>query len=52
MTFNIGTVQGGTHAGWRSVKQRPKAWTCPSCGAKLKYYWLACPTDKHPRPEE
>lgn len=47
-------VYGGmTGAGTRKVKQQSKKnWTCPSCGASNRYYWLNCPNDGHPRPDK
>ena len=46
-------VRGGTHAGWRAVKQQDKRdWVCPNDGSILRYYWVRCPNCKHPRPEE
>lgn len=42
-------VRGGTHAGWREVKQQAEDWKCPSCGARNRYYWVKCPVCKHPR---
>lgn len=39
------SVQGGTNAGWRTVKaQSKKDWTCPKCHSKNRFYWLNCPT--------
>lgn len=44
-------VKGGTNAGHRVVKMQSKRdWKCPSCGTWLRYFWLSCPTDSHPRP--
>lgn len=47
------SVQGGTRAGWRKVlpAYAAKFWSCPGCGARLKYHWLRCPTCSHPRPD-
>lgn len=28
VTFAVGTVQGGTNAGWRIIKAAPKPWMC------------------------
>lgn len=53
--MNIGTIQGGTNAGWRVVKQQSSDWTCPvrdgGCGKKIRYFWPTCPNCGHPRPE-
>lgn len=47
------SVRNGTHAGWRKTRvQNRTDWTCPGCGKLVKYYWLRCPNDNHPRPEE
>lgn len=41
MTFSI-NVSGGTHAGWRRVKQTPPAfWTC-KCPATRPGYLVKC----------
>lgn len=38
-------------SGWRIVRQQVKSdWKCPSCGAKVRYYWTTCPNCSHPRP--
>ena len=48
--MNIGYIEGGANAGWRTVKAQAKAdWVCPSCKAKLRYHWVRCPICKHPR---
>lgn len=48
--MNIGHVSGGTNAGWRKVKIQAKTdWKCPSCAARNRYYWAACPACGHPR---
>lgn len=44
-------VKGGTNAGWRIVGQKKSDYTCPSCGARNRYYWVKCPACSHPRPE-
>jgi hypothetical protein len=46
------TVSGGTRAGWRRVKEARMLadWVCSSCGARLRYFWTACPNCKNPRP--
>lgn len=36
MTFAVGHVEGGTHAGWRRVKQRPGEWEC-DCAMVLEH---------------
>jgi len=52
VSFNIGHVAGGTHAGWRTVNEQSKEdWVCPTCGKLLRYYWTSCPNDSTPRPE-
>jgi predicted RNA-binding Zn-ribbon protein involved in translation (DUF1610 family) len=44
-------VQNGTRAGWRIVNAAVrKDWKCPTCGARLRYFWQSCPNDGHPRP--
>jgi len=42
-------VRGGTHAGWRTVRQQQQDWKCPNCGARNRYYWVRCPVCRHPR---
>jgi hypothetical protein len=32
VTFAVGHVEGGTHAGWRKVKQKRGPWTCGCLG--------------------
>jgi hypothetical protein len=51
--MHIGHVQGGTHAGWRTVNaaQPKEDWVCDNCGKSLRYYWVRCPVDGTPRPE-
>jgi hypothetical protein len=50
--MNIGHVQGGTHAGWRTTKQQTKEdWVCETCGKLLRYYWTKCPNDGTARTE-
>jgi hypothetical protein len=45
---NIGSIQGGTNAGWRKVKQAPRPWDC--CGHVRRAYIVRCPDCKSPRP--
>ena len=41
-----------TKAGVRRTKEAlRKDWTCPTCGATLRYYWARCPNDGTQRPE-
>lgn len=47
------SVQGGTHAGWRKVREQNRAdWNCANCGAHNKYFWNPCPVCGHPREED
>lgn len=51
--MNIGKIEGGTNAGWRTVRDVPKEnWTCSECGKSHRYYWVSCPVDGTPRPEK
>lgn len=45
-------VKGGTQAGIKTVRPRPKDWTCPTCGTFLKKHWLQCPHDGTQRPDK
>ena len=46
-------VKGGTNAGWKIMRpQMSKDWTCPTCGARNRYYWTTCPVDGTRRPEK
>jgi hypothetical protein len=49
--MNIGTISGGSNAGWK--RHRPKAadWVCPACGKHLRHFWVACPNDNTRRPD-
>jgi hypothetical protein len=47
--MNIGTIQGGTHAGWRRVKPEPQPWVC-QCGRANAKHWARCPDCSEPRP--
>lgn len=49
--MNIGHISGGTNAGWKRQNEKPKDWTCPSCGTRLRYFWPACPNDNTRRPD-
>lgn len=50
--MNIGRIAGGTHAGWRTVRMQVRSdWTCPECGARMKYFWRNCVQCKAPRKE-
>jgi len=45
------SVQGGTGAGRRRVKNLLKEpWKC-ACGALNAFYWKSCPSCREPRPE-
>ena len=51
--MHIGSIQGGTHAGWRTVRMQIRIdWTCSECGARNRYFWNPCPVCGHPRPKE
>jgi hypothetical protein len=59
VTFAVGHVEGGTHAGWRKVREKPKAWLhpCGPCDAhtpvefrELPGYLTRCPDCKTERP--
>lgn len=39
--MNVGTIQGGTNAGWRRVNPEPKPWTC-KCGTENAKHWATC----------
>ncbi|MGE5596446.1 MAG: hypothetical protein ACM3S1_10490 [Hyphomicrobiales bacterium] len=49
--MNIGKVTGGTRAGWKRQREKPRDWKCPSCGTHLRYFWPACPNDNTRRPD-
>jgi hypothetical protein len=48
----VGHVQGGTNAGWRTVREQRTDWNCPNCNARNRYYWVNCPSCLEHRPEE
>lgn len=51
--LRIGRVEGGTNAGWRIVHDQYRTdWTCPSCDARNKYYWVTCANCSERRPPE
>jgi rubredoxin len=51
--MNIGTIQGGTNAGWRKAKMQVRVdWTCPNCGARNRYFYNPCPVCGHPREDD
>ncbi len=41
MSFGIHIEGGGTHAGWRTIKPKPRAWKC--CSLHLAGYLARCP---------
>lgn len=54
MTFNVSIQGGGTHAGWRRTKPKPKAWThncTEGVTRELPGYHVRCPDCKVPRDE-
>jgi hypothetical protein len=58
MSFGISIAGGGTHAGWRRVKERPADWHCyrvdPETGNShfVRGYWVKCPIHGTRRPEK
>lgn len=48
--MNIGTIQGGTNAGWRKVKAANTAWSC-TCGNHNRAYLVRCYACNGPRAE-
>ena len=52
MTFAIGSIEGGTHAGWRKVKQKPQGWMCITCDPFIVHpgYLVKCPECGSKRP--
>lgn len=44
-------IRNGTNSGWKRIRERAKDWRCPDCRARLRYYWLKCPTCGTRRPE-
>lgn len=40
--MNIGTIQGGTHAGWRRVLPERQPWDCLSCGRHNGKHLVQC----------
>lgn len=57
--FHVGTVAGGTNAGWRKVKQKPREWVhlcncndaySPPNPVELPGYLPRCPDCKAARP--
>lgn len=54
MTFAVGTVEGGTHAGWRRVREKPTPWMCRNgCSHEpVRAYLTHCPVCKAARPKE
>ena len=41
--FYVGTIQGGTHAGWKRVFPAHKdPWTCPECANVNKPTYANC----------
>lgn len=42
MTFNVGTIEGGTRAGWRTTKQKGKDWTCAICVTFNRGFLVNC----------
>ena len=51
MTFNVGSISGGTRAGWRRVKQTATEWVCSKCGRNNARYFTRCPDCTKWRPE-
>ena len=44
------SVQNGTGAGRRRIRETVKSWFCPECGREVEKYWTKCPDCGTERP--